>query len=312
MQSDRRANGGDHLRACATLCLSMPLPADHPDWDTLSQIANSLTGAAGGAARFEQLVGEILRDCIDRVIQTPKTGRRLYEELQNTEKTYIGTCVEIDLRSELGFSRGKVQDLKIGGREVDIKFTGRKAWMMPPEAVGHICILISANEERASYSVGLIVARADYLTLGANRDAKKTISREGRGNIHWMLVDAGYERNFWLTVSREAAERIASGRTGNERMVTLFREVQDRPIRRKVIADVAGQLDFTRRIRADGPSGTRNKLASEGIVVLTGTSARDRELMNRLGLPAVGATEYLAHRLSDEEVGIAKHLGFAV
>jgi hypothetical protein len=290
----------------------MQLPSGHPDRTLLIEIANALTDAAGEPARLEQLVGEILRECVDKVIQTPKTGRRLYEELQNTEKTHIGTCVEIDLRSELGFQKGGTQDLEVAGHDVDVKFTGRTAWMIPPEAVGHVCILISANEDSATFTMGVFVAKLEYLTIGTNRDAKKTISAAGRSNIHWMFKDAPYPKNFWLTVSQEVANKIAAGRSGNERMMTLFREVLDRPISRKVVADVAGQLDFTRRVRKDGSRGTRNQLASEGILVLSGTQARDQEFIGQIGLPRISRTEYLAHRLNGDEVQVARSLGFEV
>lgn len=290
----------------------MPLAADHPDRSLLIEISNALMDAAGGPARLEQLVGEILRECVDKVIQTPKTGRRFYDELQNTEKTHIGTCVEIDLRSELGLKRGKTQDLDVAGHDVDVKFTGRMAWMIPPEAIGHACILLSANEDAATFTMGLFVAKQEYLTVGANRDAKKTISSTGKAHIHWLFEDVPYPKNFWLTVTKAAAAKIAAGRSGNERMMTLFREVLDRPISRKVIADVAGQLDFTRRVRADGTGGTRNQLAKEGIVVLSGTQSRDLELIDKLGLPSISRTEYLAHRLRAGEQVIARALGFRV
>ena len=37
---------------------------------------------------------------VDDVIMTPKTGRRSYDELEKTEKTYIGTRVEIEITVE--------------------------------------------------------------------------------------------------------------------------------------------------------------------------------------------------------------------
>jgi hypothetical protein len=40
---------------------------------------------------------DVLMGVVESVIKSPKTGRRFYKHLQNSEKTYIGTCVEIDL-----------------------------------------------------------------------------------------------------------------------------------------------------------------------------------------------------------------------
>ncbi|NQW03578.1 MAG: hypothetical protein HQ485_06075 [Acidobacteria bacterium] len=290
----------------------MSLPNEHPDRPLLLSISDALMDAGGGTTRLEQLVGEILRECVDKVIQAPKTGRRFYEELQNTEKTYIGTSVEIDLRSELGLSKGTTQDLEVAGHDVDVKFTGRKNWMIPPEALGHVCVLISADEKNATFNMGLLVVRSEYLTAGANRDAKRSISAAGRTNILWLFKAAAYPKNFWLTVQPDVARLIAAGRSGNERMLTLFREIRDRPIARKVIADVAGQLDFTRRVRADGKGGTRNQLAAEGILVLSGSQLRDRELVEQLGFKAPTRTEYFSHRLLPDQRALARLFGFDV
>ena len=76
----------------------------------------------------------MLRDCIDDVIMTAKTGRRSYEELEKTEKTYIGTRVEIELRALLRLRKGRL-DTVILGHDVDIKHTMGSNWMIPTEAV---------------------------------------------------------------------------------------------------------------------------------------------------------------------------------
>lgn len=292
---------------------AMYLRDDHPDHAITKEVCDALISAARGHDQLVAVVGHLLRDCIDQVIQTPKTGRRLYSELQNTEKTYIGTLVEIDLRSALGLKRGSDLDLEIGGRAVDVKFSGLgKSWMIPPEAIGQPCILITADENTSRFSMGVIVARIEYLTPGVNRDKKRSLSAAGRNNVCWICQDASYPTNFWLTVDPATAGRIADGRSGNERMVTLFREVQDRPISRKIVGDVARQLDFTRRVRADGARGTRNLLGREGIVVFSGTHERDLELIRVLGLPAINATEYLSHRLTQNERVAATAAGFAI
>src|SRR5690606_15405344 len=115
----------------------------------------------------------LLRRCIDDVIMTPKTGRRSYDELEKTEKTYIGTRVEIELRALLHLPKGRL-DTVVLGHDVDIKNTMGSNWMIPTEAVDHPCILVAADEARATCYLGLIVARPAYLTLGQNKDAKKS------------------------------------------------------------------------------------------------------------------------------------------
>jgi len=74
-----------------------------------------------------------------------------------------------------------------------------------------------------------------------------------------------------------------SGRTGNDRVVALFREVQGVPVTRETVEGVARQKDFMRRIRADNGRGTRDLLAAEGILLLSGKY--DGPLNCKLSLP---------------------------
>jgi hypothetical protein len=280
-----------------------------PDEATFAHIAAAVMSAAGGLEGLKQEVGELLRDCIDGVIKTPQTGRRLYTELQNSEKTYIGTCVEIDLRDRLKLPRGSQLDLEIAGTEVDVKFSAGISWMIPPEAIERFCIIISADDTAALCSFGLFLAKLEYLNA-PNRDQKRSLSKFGRDNIHWLFKDEPYPANFWQTVPKETAAKIAAGRSGNERIVTLFREVVGRPISRKVVEDVAAQRDFMRRLRADGGGGTRDVLAREGIVLLCGTWSDAQDLIRELQLPALARSEFMSHRVADEETAVLKALGF--
>jgi hypothetical protein len=254
----------------------------HPDFNVLTEILDELNSLAGGVGKLAEQVPELLREVIDDVIQTPRTGRRSYDELEKTEKTYIGTRVEIMLRALLTLPRGRL-DTVVAGHDTDIKHAMANNWMIPGEALGHACILVAADEERARCNLGLFVARPEYLTSGANRDAKKSISSVGFANILWIFADQPYPPNFWRTISAASVDRIVAGRTGNARMMALFREVQGIPISRDTVAGVARQKDFMRRIRADGGDGTRDLLAQEGILLLNGKY--DGPLIGALGLP---------------------------
>jgi hypothetical protein len=284
------------------------MAAQHPDDEVLLPIAEAILGSAGGLEKLSLVVGELLRECIDGVIKTPKTGRRLYDELEKTEKTYIGTCVEIELRHRLKLARGEVLDYTIAGGEVDLKFSVGKSWMIPPEAFERPCIIISADESKARFRFGLFVARAQYLNRGKNRDQKCGISKLGQENIRWLARDEPYPPNFWQSVPRLVADKIAAGESGNERLVTLFREIRDRPISRKVVEDVAAQNDPMRRLRADKARGTRNRLAADSIVLLCGTWAGVQEFIAKVGLPALGSSEFMSHRAVGDELRLAKEL----
>lgn len=265
----------------------------HPDHNLLLAIAEVIKTRAGGESELASKFAAMLRECIDDVIMTPKTGRRSYDELEKTEKTYIGTRVEIELRAILRLPKGRL-DTVILAQDVDIKHTMGNNWMIPTEAFDQPCILVAADEEQARSYLGLIVAREKYLTAGKNRDSKKNISAPGFRNIFWLLKDHPYPPNFWRTVSPDAIDRIFAGTSGNKRVTTLFREVLGVVITRDVVNAVGMQLDNTRRLRADDGKGTRDELAKEGIALLVGD--RHAELIAKLGLPKCQGSEWISFK----------------
>lgn len=286
------------------------LVAGHPDYELLQAIAGDIAKRAGGNDALATKFAAMLRQCVDDVIMTPKTGRRSYDELEKTEKTYIGTRVEVELRAMLNLPKGKL-DTVILGHDVDIKNTMGSNWMIPTEAVDHPCILVAADEVRATCYLGLIVARPGYLTLGQNKDSKKSISALGFSNILWLLLDHPYPPNFWRTVAPAVIERIFAGKSGNQRMANLFREVQREPITRDVVEAVAQQQDFMRRIRSDNGRGTRDQLAREGILLLSGHY--DAHLIDALGLPECSGSEFVSYRpVSQREADLAAVHGIAL
>lgn len=264
---------------------------DHPDYPVLHPLADDIVRRAGGTESLAQSFPNMLRTCIDDVIMTPKTGRRAYEELEKTEKTYIGTRVEIELRALLDLPRGRL-DTALLGHDVDIKHTMGNNWMIPTEAVGHPCLLIAADEARACCYLGLIVAHVAHLTQGQNKDAKRSISAEGFAHILWLLKEHPYPANFWRGRNEAMVARIFAGKSGNARMASLFREVQGEPITRDVVEAVAQQQDFMRRIRSDKGRGTRDLLAREGILLLSGQY--DAGLIQALNLPACGSSGFIS------------------
>lgn len=251
-----------------------------------------------------------MRRCVDDVIMTPKTGRRSYDELEKTEKTYIGTRVEIELRAMLHLPKGKL-DTVILDQDVDIKNTMGSNWMIPTEAIDHPCILVAADEVRATCYLGLFIARLEYLTLGQNKDSKKSVSAQGFANILWLLRDHPYAPNFWRTVPPDVIERIFAGKSGNQRMANLFREVQREPITRDVVEAVAQQQDFMRRIRSDNGKGSRDHLAREGILLLSGHY--DAPLIAALDLPLCSGSQFVSYRPGSQiEVDLVAIHGIAL
>ncbi len=266
--------------------------AGHVDHIILDDTKREIIKRGGGLAKLEKDFTNMLRDAVDSVIMTPKTGRRAYVELEKTEKTYIGTRVEIELRSLLKLQKGKL-DTVILGRDVDIKHTMGGNWMIPTEAIDQICILCAADEKSAKAYLGLVVARPAYLTTSSNKDSKKSISAFGFEHILWILNGVPYPPNFWRKVPLGVVQSIYAEKTGNGRVIALFTGMQKTVITRDVIDATAMQKDFMRRVRADGKRGTRDLLGKQGILLLNGHY--HAPLIAALKLPFCDTSEFVSY-----------------
>jgi len=284
-----------------------PLPSGHIDYDDLHALESDLLAAVGGKQIFAEKLRSFFRSAIDEVIDTARTNRFFLSQLEKTEKTYLGTKFENLLRDWLQVPRGIVLDLKIGGREVDVKSTtgGRSGWMIPREALEQLCVLLRVNESASTCAVGLVRARKAYLRSGENQDKKTSFSAEGIGNIWWMVRDFAYTPNFWNSVSDDVRNEIMKPKGGTARLVKLFENCLEIPVSRVLISGVAKQDDFMKRLRKNG--GARDKLARAGIAVLY--SGYDRNLMQELGLK-VGHREFQSYRpKTSDEVLLLRNAG---
>ncbi|MCA2971026.1 MAG: hypothetical protein INH43_21120 [Acidobacteriaceae bacterium] len=263
----------------------------------VARIEAAILQVVGRRVNFAATFGHMIREILDAVIDTPHSNRFTLKEIEKTEKTYIGTKVEIRLRQLLGIPKGNRLDLLIDGVEVDVKNTIHKQWSIPPEAIGHPCILIRINEKSARCSLGILVIREHLLNQGGNRDSKRGISREGYSQVRWILQDEPYPQNFWEQQDPVTQAAIKAPRGGTERLATLFRLVQRTPIPRSVVESVAQQKDSMKRLRRNG--GARDSLSKDGIALLWGRNHRD--VIRRLGLPPCGSDEFISLKPSPEE-----------
>lgn len=237
------------------------------------------------------VVGRAIRKSFDEVIDGPRTGRYCIEQLEKTEKTYIGTKVEVVLRNELGLARGSVLDNLIAGHEVDTKFTVGSTWTIPSEAFGQLCLLVTGSDNTGQCSIGLLRMTPDVLNNGTNRDGKKSVSALGKTKIV-CLARGPMPRNFMLDLPAPARNAIMSAPSGKQAIGALFRNATGRIIPRSVIEQVAQQRDSLKRARE-----AKAILANEGIQVLCATYIADRAEFIRHGFAQFRDDDWLSVRL---------------
>ncbi len=240
-----------------------------------------------------ETIGRAIRKSFDEVIDGPRTGRFRIEQLEKTEKTYIGTKVEIVLRVELGLERGQILDNLICGHEVDTKFSLSQGWMIPREAVGQICMLVAGNDNAGTFVTGLLRMTEDVLTFGSNQDGKRSVSAKGRKSILWIADNLPMPENFLLNLPTDIRTCIMSQHNGMQRVRALFQSVTGKIIPRIAIEQVAQQKDPLRRARQ-----TKASLLGAGFLVLCATYESDRVEFHRHGFHDFNNDDWLCIRLT--------------
>ncbi|MFC7967626.1 NaeI family type II restriction endonuclease [Streptomyces cinereoruber] len=242
--------------------------------------------------------GLALRRTFDMLLDGQHTGRFRWEELHKTEKTHAGTLVEINLQRAFEFADGDKMDYSIAGIDVDCKYSQDLGkWMIPPEAMGHLCLGVWASDRAGIWSAGLFRVTEELLTKKeGNRDGKRNLTKAAReSSIHWLFKDAPLQDNILLRLPQEDIDAIFASRYGTQRLHELFRRTQGRVVSRSVVATVAQQDDYMKRIRYNG--GSRSALRPEGIVIL-GQYRSHQAVARDLGLPVPGAGESVSVRLA--------------
>jgi len=244
---------------------------------------------------------QVLRDTLDQLYDGQRTGRYRWDQLFKTEKTHCGTLVEINLQREFKFENGGKLDYRIAGIEVDCKYSQtRCAWMIPPEAHDHLCLVLCAEDsQNPTWSMGLVRATVDHLNTGANRDAKSTLNEAGRKAINWLFEEAPLPPNVLLQLPQAALDRIMAMNSGVQKTNELFRVALGMRVGRAVVATVSEQVDYMRRIRYNG--GARGYLQPEGIIIL-GQYQSHVAVARSLGLPLPGLGESVSARIPPARV----------
>lgn len=250
--------------------------------------------------------GAAIRQSFDEVFDGQRTGRYSLSQLSKVEKTYIGTKVEIVVQSEFGLERGERMDYLVAGEEVDAKWSIRSGgWMIPTEAVGELCLCMTADDAHSTFSVGIV--RADEGNLGqGNQDSKRQFKGGWQADMVWLVDKGRLDENLILHLDEgERSSILDRGLSGQQRVNQLFRVVLGRVVRREVVLTVAQQEDSPKRVR-----DARRSLRPEGIMVL-GHQGSHPVIAEGLGLEAPPKGSWIAARVAKADPADAEAVEIA-
>lgn len=230
-----------------------------------------------------------VRQAIDEVIDGGRTGRYAYAQLETQEKAYIGTRIEIVVRTMLDLRRTGKLDTVIAGHEVDFKWSAKGEWMIPREAVGELCIVLSGREADGTFSVGLVRCTDDRLRKKGNQDLKGQLSAAGKNAIQWLIEGGTLRLSFLAELDQPTRDAILAQPDGQSRVRELFMRAPRTPIPRETIPTLAVQEDPMRRVRRD-----RDGDSLGGMKVLSGHYKVSRDAAEALGYGPLTKRDYLS------------------
>jgi hypothetical protein len=250
--------------------------------------------------------GGVIRETFDQIYDGQRTGRWDPSQLSKTEKTHIGTLMQINLQKEFEIPDGSDLDYMICGIEVDIKFSGTiYGWMIPEEMYKkdgpQLALVVSADDYSSRWAAGVVRIEPTYLTLGeGNKDKKRSLSSEGRDRVLWVS-HGNLVANSLLQMDDNSRRYILETQSGQEAINRLFREQQGRLINRATVLTVAQQDDPLKRVR-----DARIRLKPEGIVIFGHYKPHPADAV-RLGLPRPSLGRFVSARLAPWIGGDARH-----
>ncbi|MET9082734.1 NaeI family type II restriction endonuclease [Streptomyces sp. NPDC004237] len=247
----------------------------------------------------------VLRHTIDQLLDGENTGRYDWRQLHKTEKTHAGTLVEINLQRRFDFNEGRDMDYEIAGADVDCKFSqDLGGWMIPPEAMGEICLVVWADDRASKWSAGLIRADEEKLTRNGlvtrkgNRDHKYRLNKSNLHLVNWLWYERPLKENLLLHLDDETRSALYAPKSGQKRVNELFRRVQRHRIDRNVVRTLAQQHDYMARVRDDkNRTRARPALREEGYII-PGDSRNHQAVAEALGGPVPEKGEFVSFRVA--------------
>lgn len=271
----------------------LELPDLNPELQDLAlgQVVDFLRASDPDGSRMSR----VLRGTFDQLYDGQHTGRYHVGQLFKTEKTHFGTLVEINLQREFSFGNGNILDYLIMGHEVDCKFSHSGAWMLPMESFDQLILVLRADDKTSLWSAGVVRVTKENRRESENRDKKTGLNVVGRSRIVWLQHDARMQPNALLELTDDEVSRIFRPKSGQKRLNELFRVATNRRLSRTIIATVAQQDDYMKRVRTNG--GSRSALAPEGFLILGGDYSAQRQIAENLSATTPRPGEFVSVRV---------------
>lgn len=266
---------------------------DVPD-EPIDAVARALVALDPDGSRW----AAVIRHTYDMIYNGQETGRYRWDQLMKTEKTHFGTLFEINAQREFEFEGGDETDYRIAGHQVDAKWSQSDGgWMLPPEVFDEIALVSTGDDQKSTWSLGLVRIREEFRREGANRDKKSQLNLHGRQAIRWLWRDAPLRPNVLLQLPENVVDLIFKSPFGTQRTHQLFRAAEGMIVHRNIVATVSRQLDHQKRVRYNG--GSRSALKPEGYLIFSG--AYHAHLARGLDLPVPMRDEYVSTRVVPSE-----------
>ena len=257
-----------------------------------------------------------LRDSLDELLAGQRTGRWCYQHLSKTERTHLGSAIQVNFTNEFEIPDGATLDWSIDGRDVDCKFSKDfGGWEIPMEMYrcddhgdlqgshDHLALLLWMNDDESQWAAGvvqirdgLLRSRADGSGRQYNRDRKRRLNNDGIDSIRWLWggLQEDLPENLLLHMSEAKRHAVLSHRSGQQRVNALLREVQGAIITRSTVLTVAQQDDAMKRAR---DARLPRHLGNEGLLVL-GHQESDPHIASCLDLPVPAKGEFVSCRIA--------------
>lgn len=276
----------------------MTAEPDTGDLQKLEEIASELFRLVGGQEIFVSRFPEIICDAVDYVVDPVRTARTKVSELDNVEKTFIGLKIEHFLRDFIGVPKG-LRDLRLANEDIDVKNTVQKNWMIPPETFRNSepCILVMVATEERRCSLGIIIAREEYLNK-PNRDGKRSVKSSSFEKIYWIFKERSLPESRYEGLNMLRFRELRGQAGGSRRAAQFFRENLGKVIHRSVLQGLLfDQKDYMKRVRGNG--GARDILFKENAVILSGYY--HALLIKEFDLPCCNRDEFVSHNCTEVE-----------